>query len=366
MKIRASSAFQAALCPWSVKGQQGVPDLRVTDEVRDSGNRIHHADAGAKVDLLVHEVEMLETLSDKRKKFLAEFSDGFEITETIRERGYEFRGITGHPDLVVRMSNAEKNRAIIIDSKCGFLEQPEPASSMQLRWYAYLVFMEHWEVDEIYATLNYARRKNPAPVHYTRYDLIAIETEIDLIFEAAERATAKDAKPSIDACRYCRIRATDRCPETFPTSTQLFKTPSVESLLSSLMPAQKGKLLDECAILEGNIKVARERLLAELAINETSVEGWKVGWTSGRDSIPDATAAFNAVSEYLSAEEFAACCVPGKTKITDALKAKLRTLPKPIKGDAAASLIKDLLAPVIVKGEGSPKLEKITPQIENI
>jgi len=130
-------------------------------------------------------------------------------------------------------------------------------------------------------------------------------------------------------------------------------------LLATLTPALKGELLDACKLVEGNIDVVRERLLAELEADPAAVEGWRVGQTRATAKIKDASESFQAVSEYLEPEEFAACCSPGKGRVVAALKAKLRAKEPPIKGMAADKLIDSLLAPVTVQGESKPKLERI-------
>jgi len=364
VKIRASSSYPASLCPGSVPAQEGLPDYRDTDEVRDSGNRIHAADAGLPVDppLTDEEQDSLESIRAKRAKLVEQFSEGFELMKEFRETLFETKFYTGHPDLVQiwKAVDREFYRGLIFDSKTGFREQSAPQVNKQLAVYTYALFVseKQYQLDEVVAGLVPSRFKTPLPVLYRRSDLTDLQADLLQISNAAHDPEAKRI-PSPDACRYCRARATDRCPETIPTNTQLFKTPMSASLMASLTPLQKGQLLDECDVLAANIAMARVRLQQELEANPEAVIGYRIGFTRGKSGIEDAQKAFQVASPYLSGEEFAATCKPLKGKLEKAIRGKLKALPEPVKGKQADEVLKALLAPITVKGEGSPKLEKI-------
>lgn len=373
MQIRASEAYAVSLCPGRLRACNGLPENRDPDPIRDSGTRIHKADAGEPVEppLTEEEKESVAQIQERRKSITLEHAgDASIMLQIIREREYRmpnFCNVSGHPDCVeiYRLNNGVgKTRAIITDAKTGWKEQTIPALNLQLRVYAYLVFVAHPEVDEIVCALIPTRFKVPPPVLYTRREHFEIiETELFVSWNAASNPDAKRI-PGEEQCRYCKARATDRCPETIPTNTQLFKAPP-ESLLKSMTPEKKGKLLEECIQLEKDIEAARALLFKELKDNPEAVTGWKIGVTKGSSAIVDAQEAYAQLQDYFTAEEFAMTCKPLKGKIETALKGKLAKLQEPIKGMGAAKMIKALLDPITVTGFGKPKLEKIKEELTN-
>lgn len=363
-KIRASNGYQAELCPGSVRAQEGLPEIKQPDALRDSGSRIHAADAGEEIDLELNEEETLEIVKAKREAVSAPFRDGYETILILRETYLEDDMFTGHPDYIEVIQSETSTRSLIFDSKTGWKEQTAPEQNLQLRIYAWLQY-ESAPTSDIVAGLIPAKFKTPLPVLYNGDDIDLIREHLTAIWKAAN-APDTPRVPGKEQCRYCRARATDRCPETIPSRSNLpdglvynymdILLNQHESLLASLTPEQKGRLLDECEILEGNIAMARARLLEEAQAHPSAVVGWRVGMTKGRPSIDDAQKCFDQVSEYLPQDEFVTVCKVHKTKLVDALKVKLRALATPIRGEKAATLIKGLLDPVTVAGEGSPKL----------
>lgn len=359
MKIRASEGGAVRSCPGRLLAARGIADFRTYDPVRDSGTRVHAADAGLKVDpkLTVEEQDTLEVIQTKRTKLTVDFTEGFTHCEIIREREYRHDNFKGHPDVVdIWLDPTGETWALIWDSKSGFLEQEAPDISIQLRIYSYLVFHAHAKVDYIVAGLIPSRFRAPPPVIYSRDDLPAMEKDLNAIWDAANELHAKQI-PSVSACRYCPIRATDKCPPTRDLPAAL-KQPNMSSLLSALTPARKGELLDMVELVSGNIKRVRELLRAELEANPDAVEGWQLSPGNSCRSIPDASACFQVVAEYLSPEEFSGIAKVGVGDVTDALKAKLRALPVPLKGMEADNKIKDMLAPVIESKSNQAKLER--------
>lgn len=355
MKIRASNGYQAYLCPGSVSAQEGLPE-RTGDAVQTSGTRVHAADAGEEIELFADEEDTLETIQSKRERLSAPFREGFESLNVIREKDYLFGYFKGHPDFVEILGNDQQIRAMIFDSKTGWKEQTAPEQNLQLRIYAYLIFNEHPEVGEVVAGLIPSRLKTPLPVLYSRSDLPAIEEQLGDIHAEATKPNAKRI-PSDEACRWCRARSTDRCPESIPLNTQLFKTPP-ELLIKTLTPSQKGQLLDECKLLEGHIKAAREHLYAEIKRNPDAIENYHLVPGDVRGSIPNVDACYQTVSDMLTLEEFQSTLSVKQKALKDAIRDYLGST-EGIKGKAAATRIKALLAPVTVfYKQGKDRLER--------
>jgi hypothetical protein len=357
VRIRASDAYPVSLCPGKFRACDGLPDYREDDPTRDSGTRVHAADAGEEIDLSDDEEVTLETVKAKREFVSDKLSEGLKHLKTIREKDYAFGNFTGHPDVVEIWENEDGHyvRGLVWDTKTGWREQTEPASNLQVRIYVYLAFMAHPEIDEIYAGLIPSRFKTPPPVLYNRLDLPAIEANLADIWNAANKPDAPRI-PSYDACLYCRARATDRCKETIPMNNKLAII-KAESLLATLTPKEKGMLLEECSIIEGNIKIARLRLKQELSENPDAVEGWGLVPGDVRGSIPNAEACYQIVSDFMTQEEFQSSLKVAQKPLKDAIKDYL-VEKEGINGKAAAARIKAILAPVTILKQGEDRLER--------
>ncbi len=124
-------------------------------------------------------------------------------------------------------------------------------------------------------------------------------------------------------CRYCKAAHFGTCPAVAKNTTDLVKTAEALPKLSELSDE---KMLDLLAKVEGvekfceRIKNERERRV------EASGEwqGWRFKEMSGGREISDINAAFSALSESITRDEFLECCSVSVAKIEKKYAAKLK------------------------------------------
>lgn len=258
-----------------------------------------------------------------------------------------------HPDFIQIGTIFGQKTALILDFKSGFLDVPTPEANDQLRAYAVAVWQDpDLLVSQVFASIVPRFKRNPVTVHYSSQDLPMALLDLVEVYRAAQDEAATRI-PSVEACRYCRARATSRCPETLYPPAKLKEMPS----LIALSPEQKGELLSLCEIVQGNIKALKERLYDELKQDAAAVEGYHLVPGDFRSSIPDAAACYQIVSDMMTAEEFQACLKVGMGDLKGELKDKFRAAEN-LKAKVAAQRVDMLLAPVTVKKQSEMKLEK--------
>jgi hypothetical protein len=360
--IRASSLHRYRICSGAPFAERHCPDATERSWTHD-GTLIHEAllDPAKLPDLrldLADVVEQMQETADWLVDKIFPQEEGIERLELIREKPFAvtWKGkciITGHPDFVQIGTIYGLRTALILDFKSGYLDVPLPELNDQLRAYAVMIWQDaELKIDQVFACIVPRWRRTPAPVHYSSADLPLALADVIEVWRASQVETAP-RRPSVEACRYCRARATSFCVETLMPPKELQTMPD----LINLSPKQKGDLLVLCDIVAGNIKALRERLFEELKENEGAVEGWQIVPGDFRASIPDPSAAFQVVSAWLTGDEFQKCLTVRKSDLEAELKATLY-VKESIKGKAAKQRIEEILSPVIVKKQGESKLER--------
>lgn len=362
--IRASNLHRFRNCSGAPAAEKDIPDP--PDKIWTGEGTIVHGLLNGTVLAKDVENEDLLDIADRMEaiashileKILPEGQEGYERLEVIKDRDepyfVEYGGekiISGHPDFIQIGTIFGKRVAVILDYKSGYLEVPAPELNDQLRSYAVMVWQAFAGIEEVYASIVPRFGAPPVPVHYDSNDLM--RAVLDLVdVEKASRDAKAIRKPSVDACRYCRARATSRCPETLHIDPKLI---TMNSLID-LTPAQKGELLDLSTIATGNIKRLKERLEEELRDDPNAVEGWHLVPGDIKGSIKDSDACYQLVSEFMTVEAFQACLKVAQKPLKDAIKDYLVTNGCAKKN--AAARIKEILAPVTVFTQNKPSLEK--------
>lgn len=360
--IRASSIHRFRNCSGSLAAVKGLPEAAPKSWTED-GKIVHDAlrTMGA-VKVPDHLVDVVDSMASSMEYVLDKVlpnEDGIKRMEVIRDREEPYyvehegeRIISGHPDFIQLGEIYGKRVALILDFKSGFLDVEAPELNSQLRAYAVAIWQEY-AVDAVYASIIPRFGWAKEPVCYSTDDLG--RALLDLVdIERATREASAVRTPSVNACRYCLARATANCPETLRLPSILKTMPN----LLQMTPAEKGKLLDLCQIVTGNIAAIKDRLKEEIVADPKAVDGWHLVPGDTRSSIPDASKAYQVCSEVLTQEEFQSTLRVGVTDLKNTLKAKLRETEN-VKGKEAASRVADLLAPVTEKTQNQPKLEKV-------
>jgi hypothetical protein len=370
--IRASSIHRYRNCSGAPAAEAECPETEEKTWTGD-GRVVHDLIKGVKVedadDALLEAADILaQSGAYVVDKILPLETEGIERGGLVQERDEPFyviyRGnkiISGHPDYIQYGLIYDKRVAVVLDWKSGFLNVPAPECNDQLRSYAVAIWQE-WEeiafksgrpelaLDEVYASI-IPRFGRATPVRYTRADLVLALEDLAEIDRAVRDANAVRI-PSVEACRYCRARATSYCPETLYPPEKTIAMPS----LIKLTPQEKGELLTLCKIVSGNIKALNERLYGELEADPDAVSGWHLAPGNIAKNIEDVAACYTQVQEFLEPAEYQRCLKVGKTKLVAALKDELGAREN-IKGKTASKRVDDILAPVIVAKQGEPRLE---------
>lgn len=362
--IRASNIHRDRNCSGAAAACEGVPEP-VAQVWTGEGTIVHdllkHPEKASEAeDHLVEIADQMQGCADWIVDKIFPEQEGYERLELIRDREepffVEYEGrkiISGHPDFIQIGVILGKRVALILDFKSGYLEVPAPEMNDQLRAYAVMVWQdESLAVEEVYVSIVPRFGKSPVPVHYTADELpLALLDLADV--DAASRDKKAVRTPSVGACRYCRARATSKCPETLNIDPRLI---TMNSLID-LSPEKKGELLDLAEIATGNIKKLKERLKEEIASDPNAVEGWHMVPGDVRGSIPNVDACYQIVSDFMTMEEWQSCLKIAQKPLKDAIKDFLGATEN-IKGKAAAQRIKEILAPVTVLKQGEDRLEK--------
>lgn len=360
---RASSIHRDRLCNGAPAACEGIPDIAERSWTGD-GRIIHDAlkDDSKMKELDDDLFDVAEALASSASYIIDKiFPEGSsEKGHIVRERDEPFLVIhdgtpiiSGHPDFIQYGTINDARVALILDFKSGFLEVPSPECNDQLRAYSVAVWQESQKtdepLDEVYASI-IPRFGRATPVKYTSADLPMALLDLVELDEIARDANAIRT-PSVEACRYCRARATSRCPETLYPPVKLSRMKS----LIELTPAEKGELLTLSKVVQGNIKALTDRLYEELQGDSSAVAGWELVPGKVAKNIENVAACYAQVEELLEVAEYQKCLKVQKKRLVTAIKDEL-FVRENLKGKSAEKRVADILDPVIIPKQGKDVL----------
>jgi hypothetical protein len=366
MRITASRLERLDLCPGSLAAEEGLSDR--TTQAGESGQRIHDCLAAYwRPDELPH------TLTDSEGDLMTAYIN--EANHLIGERGgrpssllIEERiegpdGYSGQPDLVALWLDQVEPQALVLDWKSGWLEQEASTSNLQLRAYAVLVGLTYGVAHVDVALLQ--RNATTIVTKYDAEDLIKARVQIiEIIREASAPGAVRT--PGERQCRYCK--AVGVCPEaldSIASSLAVARNGSgipIHPTLDPLTASQIARCLsgDQLAEIHSKKRVAElvfeavdYEIKIRLARDPLAVPGWTLKPGNKRRVIKDPAAAFVAVSQELSSDDFLGCCT---VRLVDLELAFKRAIGK---SRAESDRILDgRLRPAVEVAENAPSIVK--------
>ena len=371
--IRASEIYPTRLCSGRVAAQKGLPDA--TTDSAEEGNIVHATlhdpvKFSALGESQMKIIAIVQKMIRVREVILAKIFVGVTNIQIIKEQEFHI-SIAGesiiscHPDFVAIGVVDGKRIAVIVDYKTGWLsdEVQPPEINDQLRAYSIAVY-QHFLVDEVYSTIIPRSGKMIPPVVYGREEIGQAILDLSSV-EHASRINSHIRTPSPEACRYCKARATTRCPETL---REMDIQVSHNVLPEQLLPTDIALWIEKAHASIASAKKFLERVEKLVTDNPDAVPGYAMMPGQKVRTIGDATKAFNAVCHLLTpekeAEEFSSIVSIGVTDIEELIVKKLRTADPKLKVKYAQQKANDLLSEVIVWKQNKPSL-KAVKQLEN-
>lgn len=261
----ASNFFRRVLCPGSANAEEGQPEIESPFQARATGVLLHYKDAFGEEAEKVSQQEILDRNRKLREYAMRSGLERLGIpTETeaviIREQEYSVCDdegkpvIPGHPDLIIWYP--EHKLLFVWDSKFGRKLVPLAESNLQLRCYIVALCDERFgdfEAEQIYGGITQPfAYPSMHMASYTRDQIEPARRELMAYYNATLSPDAP-RRASLDACSYCKARAT--CPEARKLWTELMRLK-----ISEVPLPQLEQMADSVAMVEGTIQAYWERL----------------------------------------------------------------------------------------------------------
>ena len=302
----------------------------------DMGNRIHLYLAGEDIVLNDEEQAIADRCEAEYGEILETLDFGAPDHVTIEKRLWYGNTWSGQIDLILHWGD----KVLIIDWNRG----NSAADNIQLRAYAVLV-RKNLNIKEAYVAIVQPMAQKYTIAHYDESDLIAAETQIQGIVEAAMHPKAPRT-PSPSACKYCRAKAI--CPEAGGVTSDLAVfTPAQVPALSNESIAD---FLRKADVVEAFIEAIRDEAKTRLLKGE-EIAGRKLQAGRTSRSIEDPVEAFKALEQHLTPNEFTSAC-----KVSIPQLEKIFATANDMKPAEAKATIAGLLEAVLVTKTGAPMM----------
>ena len=251
----------------------------------------------------------------------------------------------------------DQKRADVCDYKFGRNPIEEADVNPQTLAYAIGAFQLFPYLDEITVHFIIPRRDELLRHTFTRADLEPMINRIKLI---VERANAEPAQhnPNTEGCGWCAKRAT--CPaladkllpiaKKYSSSVDDFEIALLDKMDPALIddPETIGKMKSVAQIIDKWADAVNKRAL-EMAVEEgKEIPGFSLHFRSPSAKINDTQAAFDALQDSLSPEEFMSACSVSMTGLTKALKEKM---PHGEKNKARSKIEQTLMSSGLIPDE---------------
>lgn len=199
--------------------------------------------------------------------------------------------------------------AIVMDWKFGRTPVEPAATNAQGCAYALGVFEMFPELETLTLHFVQPRCEFITSHTFTRADVVTMRVRIETIIRRAN-ARNREEHPGLQCC-YCRKQATCAALRNLalPIAARYADIMIPEELHASQIsdPAMMARCLDCAKVLKEWIESVNFHAL-DMALNGSEIPGYKVMSRAGRKTISDALAAYGAVKDDMTAEEFIECC----------------------------------------------------------
>lgn len=350
----ASGVVRVALCPGSWLLENQCPNT--TSDAAESGTRIHAVLAGEipASELSDDEQRVADRCHemDERLPELIGFDGEFDAD--IREcrlwsDGDPRRsGYSGKPDRI-RISHSA-GLILVTDYKTGYGDVPPAESNWQMRALASLAY-RIYDIPCVYVALIAPRTVDSLTIcKYGRDDLLLAHRDISDKIELASNLDAPRI-PGEEQCKYCRAKAI--CPEARAAALAITKydAGAGEAIaVPTLTAEQLAEALPQLDNAEKIIKAIRDQAKIFVAAGG-AIPGYEEKPGVTRREIPDAQAAFAAVSDIITPEEYQTACSVSVAALEALYGAKAG-----LKGKALKSAFAERLGDALVSKQAAPSL----------
>ena len=353
-KIGPSSLKSFEQCPGYMRSKEEGPAHPVTIE----GTLIHEAlDQGSTKGLTQDQVELYKFAEAYASMLPSAYG------EIIKEPRVEVMGgVFGYLDQMQVLGD----ECDILDWKMGWNKVDPADTNPQGQAYTLGVLKMNPELKAVTVHFVQPRLGYVTSHRYTRDDVAAMEYRIRGIIASVANATPEDYRPCPTNCAYC---GRYECPAVaqvaikvareyaqgkdtrLAAEAKLRNEPTPPSILADLPkqfypramndPAEVSKALDIAPIITAWAKSVGARA-KEMRVKEgVEIPGWELTHRKGRKSITNGGAAWDAVKDRLTPEDFAAASTPSLGKLKEFYTGSSEKGRKAADGRALESALKD-------------------------
>ncbi len=351
----SSNMHRRALCDGSANAEEGLPELNAKP-ASNVGTMLHKKEQDEDVtDLKADQLRAIEKNKRLTAAFVAstlasiqqEAGEAIDFGQPVvfKEREFflcddkmepVFPPFPGHTDEIIFYPNVEI--AFVNDSKYGRYPVPKAELNHQLRCYAVMVH-DDLGAKRIFSAIRQPYLPSPDDFHAVEYRADDIEPARADLLKILAKNKDPNAKrtPSIDACMYCRAKATPSCPESMEVVKMLNR-----AKVMTLSPGVMEQYGDEIIMAVNLAKAWYERLRMILTQYPELIKLYKLDTAQQVANVTDNAEAFKALAEHLTPDEFISCCKISIPSLTAHLSKKLG-----VSSEAASNLIEDKLGELI-------------------
>lgn len=366
----ASNIFRRKLCPGSANQEAGLPDTKSTASTE--GDLLHSyflAEGLDRSPLTEDQLIALNNAEYEAKRFIAMFCEMYSIQQdephtierevTLSVTLPSGRELPGRSDYIIRFP--QRDAAVVIDAKFGWLEVDEAEDNEQLATYAVQEKERHPELKAIGVAIvqprNFGRRLSSAV--YQQTGLADAANALDNIMAESEKPDAP-LIPSPDACRYCKAKQAMTCPALTNTAIALpAQVPGVTAktaaeILAALPDDRLGSILDAIKLASMLEKPAKSEALKRL--ESGGMDGWDTKKGATVKSVTDTLQAYALVKQVcpdLTDEQYMAAC-----KLSIGALAETVALVNKMPKSKAEALVTSILEPVLELKQNAPSITR--------
>lgn len=344
-------------CPGSFLAERAAGEDFTDKSDAETGTRVHEALAG-RLDpeqLSVDEFRTFEACRDQAAEIIREFlgneSPVAEINDNVRLWIHD--GITPVNSALPDRVAIAFHRAVVIEFKALLGDHEEAPGNVQLRTQAVAV-VENYDVTEVLVAKVQPLAGKPSLCRYNEAELDQAREEI---IDASKRAMlpGQPRNPSASACRYCRARGTNACPESIAAVDSMAVTLPREGVSIALTGQQIADILDKAPVVEAVIEAVRAKAKRDLEADPASVPGWALEPGDIREKVTNPELVFGrfSASGGTSAQFMAAVTVT-KSGLKEATKSATG-----LKGKALDAKIFELLEGATESKQNKPSLVRV-------
>lgn len=295
----ASGMPRIYACPGSFLAEQAATGEDHTDKSdAEKGTRVHDALCGAldPETLSADEFRTFELCREQAdqivRDFLGDEAPTALITDNVRLWITEALELvcSAKPDRVV----VAGSRAVVIEFKALLGNHEQAAGNVQLRTQAVAV-VESFDVDEVLVAKVQPLAGKPSLAVYLSGDLKQAREEV---IERCKLAITpgQPRTPSAEACRYCRARGTNACPESLAEVEALAVALPRSGASIALTGQQIAAILDKAPAVEAVIEAVRAKARRELEADPGAIPGWGLEEGDEREKVTNPELVFGRFS----------------------------------------------------------------------